>query len=539
MDNIIELPVLASHDVVIFPYMVLPLLVGRDRSIGALEQAMEEGKQILVTAQKDETIEDPEKEDLYDVGTISEIKQLVKLPNGMIKVVVAGIARAKILEFIQEEDYFLVKAERLEAGEEKDIQAKALMRSALDGFQEYIKYNRHLPAETILTVNNIEDPGRLADIIASHLELILKDEQRLLDTFDVKERLEILIGFLNDEIEILKIEEQIHKKVKKQVEKTQKEYYLREQLKAIKEELETDTDDPEIQEYEERAAALELPDKVAERINEEIKKLSRTSPMSPEATVIKNYLDCILDLPWGQFDQDEIDLKEAEIVLNEEHYGLEDVKDRILEYLAVRKLSPMKKGPILCLIGPPGVGKTSLGRSIARALKRQFVRISLGGVRDEAEIRGHRRTYIGSRPGRIINAMREAGSSNPVFLLDEVDKMTADFRGDPAAALLEVLDPEQNSEFTDHYLELPFDLSQVLFITTANVAYTIPEPLLDRMEVIELPGYTDDEKVEIAQRHLLPGILKEHGLNEEKINIFKKTIYRIIREYSREAGVRQ
>lgn len=536
--NVIELPLLASRGVVIFPHMVLPLLVGRDRSIGALEKAMEEGKQIIVTAQKDETIEDPEKEDLYDVGTISEIKQLVKLPNGMIKVVVAGIARAKILEFIQEEDYFLVKAERLEAGEEKDIQVEALMRSVLDGFQEYIKYNRHLPAETILTVNNIEEPGRLADVIASHLELKLKDEQTLLEIIDVKERLETLLTFLSNEIEILKVEEQIHKRVRKQVEKTQKEYYLREQLKAIKEELETDSDDLEIQEYEEKAASLALPEKVAERIQDEINKLSRTPSMSPEATVIRNYLDCVLDLPWGIYDEEEIDLEEAEKILNEDHYGLEDVKLRILEYLAVRKLAPEQKGPILCLIGPPGVGKTSLGRSIARALKRKFVRISLGGVRDEAEIRGHRRTYIGSRPGRIINGMREAGTSNPVFLLDEVDKMTADFRGDPAAALLEVLDPAQNSDFTDHYLELPFDLSQVMFITTANISYPIPPPLLDRMEVIEISGYTDEEKVEIAIRHLIPRIIEEHGLDDEKINFSRNSIYRIIREYTREAGVR-
>ncbi len=537
-NNVIELPLLASRGVVIFPHIVLPLLVGRDRSIEALEKAMEEGNQILVTAQKDETIEDPQKEDLYDVGTISEIKQLVKLPNGMIKVVVAGINRGKILEFIQEEEYFLVKVQPCVSEEEKDIEIEALMRSALDGFQEYIKYNRNLPAETILTVSNIEEAGRLADIIASHLDLKLKDEQKLLEIIDIKERLETLIAFLNNEIEILKVEEQIHKRVKKQVEKTQKEYYLREQLKAIKEELETDSDDLEIKEYEEKAASLDLPEKVAERIKEEIGKLSRTPSMSPEATVIRNYLDYVLDLPWGIYDQDEIDLKEAEKILNEDHYGLEDVKLRILEYLAVRKLAPEKKGPILCLIGPPGVGKTSLGRSIARALKRKFVRISLGGVRDEAEIRGHRRTYIGSRPGRIINGMREAGSSNPVFLLDEVDKMTADFRGDPAAALLEVLDPAQNTDFTDHYLELPFDLSQVLFVTTANVSYPIPVPLLDRMEVIELSGYTDEEKVEIANRHLIPRIIEEHGLDEEKIIFSRNAIYRIIREYTREAGVR-
>jgi ATP-dependent Lon protease len=537
--NIIELPLLASRGVVVFPYMVIPLLVGREKSIEALEKAMLDEKEIIVTTQKDETIEEPEVEDLYRVGTITEIKQLVKLPNGMIKVIVEGIKRGKILEFTEEEDYFAARVEVFENEiDELNVEVKALMRTALDGFQEYVKYNRHLPAETMLSVTNIEEPGRVADIIASHLELKYRDEQELLEAIEVKARLQKLISIIQDEIEILKVEQEIQKKVKKQVEKTQKEYYLREQLKAIKEELDVDEEDNEISEYREKMKQLTLPEKVEKKIEEEITKLSKTPGMSPEATVIRNYLDCVLDLPWRKLKEDIIDLKEAERVLNEDHYGLEDVKERILEYLAVRKLSPGKKGPILCLIGAPGVGKTSLGRSIARALERDFVRISLGGVRDEAEIRGHRRTYIGSRPGRIINAMREAGSKNPVFLLDEVDKMTSDFRGDPSAALLEVLDPEQNSEFTDHYLELPFDLSQVLFITTANVAYPIPAPLLDRMEVIELPGYTDDEKVKIAERHLIPRILKEHGLTEDNINISTNTIYQIIREYTREAGVR-
>jgi len=537
--NIIELPLLASRGVVVFPYMVIPLLVGREKSIEALEKAMLDEKEIIVTTQKDETIEEPEVEDLYRVGTITEIKQLVKLPNGMIKVIVEGIKRGKILEFTEEENYFAARVEVFENEiDELNVEVKALMRTALDGFQEYVKYNRHLPAETMLSVTNIEEPGRVADIIASHLELKYRDEQELLEAIEVKARLQKLISIIQDEIEILKVEQEIQKKVKKQVEKTQKEYYLREQLKAIKEELDVDEEDNEISEYREKMKQLTLPEKVEKKIEEEITKLSKTPGMSPEATVIRNYLDCVLDLPWRKLKEDIIDLKEAERVLNEDHYGLEDVKERILEYLAVRKLSPGKKGPILCLIGAPGVGKTSLGRSIARALERDFVRISLGGVRDEAEIRGHRRTYIGSRPGRIINAMREAGSKNPVFLLDEVDKMTSDFRGDPSAALLEVLDPEQNSEFTDHYLELPFDLSQVLFITTANVAYPIPAPLLDRMEVIELPGYTDDEKVKIAERHLIPRILKEHGLTEDNINISINTIYQIIREYTREAGVR-
>jgi len=537
-NDIIELPLLASRGVVVFPHMVIPLLVGREKSKEALERAMLNEKEIIVTAQKDEAIEEPGKDDLYKVGTITEVKQLVKLPNGMIKVIVEGIQRGQIVDFVEEEEYFSANVQPFEPEVEIDLEIKALMRSALDAFQEYVKYNRHLPAETMLSVNNIEEAGRLVDIIASHLELKFKDEQKLLETLDVKKRFEELIKLITNEIEILKVEQEIQKKVKKQVEKTQKEYYLREQMKAIKEELDVDNDDPEIVEYQKKMEELELPDKVKERINDEVKKLSRTSNMSPEATVIRNYLDCILDLPWGTYNEEKIDIKDSEKVLNEDHYGLEDVKERILEYLAVRKLAPNKKGPILCLIGAPGVGKTSLGRSIARALKREFVRISLGGVRDEAEIRGHRRTYIGSRPGRIINAMREAGTKNPIFLLDEVDKMSADFRGDPSAALLEVLDPAQNSDFTDHYLELPFDLSQVLFITTANVAHPIPAPLMDRMEVIEIPGYTDNEKVQIAERHLIPRIIKEHGLDEDRINISSNAIHKVIREYTREAGVR-
>lgn len=537
--EILELPLIASRAVVVFPHMVVPLLVGRDKSIEALEIAMLEEKRIIVTAQKDEEVEEPSTDDLYRVGTIAEVKQLVKLPNGMIKVIVEGIERGQILGFLEEEEYFMANVmPYIDQEVEINLEQKALMRSVLDAFQDYVKFNRNLPAETMLSVNNIEEPGRLADIIASHMELKFKEEQKLLEAFDVKNRIEKLITIITDEIEILKVEQEIQKKVKKQVEKTQKEYYLKEQLKAIKEELDMDTDDPEILEYQKKIEELELPEKVSTKLDDEIKKLNKTSSMSPEATVIRNYLDCILDLPWGNYSDHEIDLQSSEKVLDEDHYGLKDVKERILEYLAVRKLAPQKKGPILCLIGAPGVGKTSLGRSIARALKREFVRISLGGVRDEAEIRGHRRTYIGSRPGRIINAMREAGTQNPVFLLDEVDKMTADFRGDPAAALLEVLDPAQNTEFTDHYLELPFDLSQVLFITTANVAYPIPAPLMDRMEVIEIPGYTDNEKIKIAEKHLLPRICKEHGLTTDEMNISRNAIHRIIREYTREAGVR-
>lgn len=539
-EDYIELPLLASRGVIVFPHMVIPLLVGRDKSIEALEKAMLQDKKILIAAQKDETLEEPVESDLYTIGTVTEVKQLVKLPNGMIKVIVEGIQRAKIIDFLKTDQYFKVKAELYyeeEIYNGEDYEIEALMRTVIDYFKEYVKYNRNFPAETMVSVINIEDPGRLADITASNLELKYKVEQQLLEAFSDKDRLELLIKIIKKEIEILKIENDINEKVKDQVEKTQKEYFLKEKLKVIKDELD-EGDIDEIENYKKEMQNIELPEEVKEKIEKEINKLNKTPSMSPESTVIRNYLDCILELPWDREKNTEINIKEAEKILEEDHYGLEDVKERIIEYLAVRKISKKKKSPILCLVGAPGVGKTSLGRSVARALERDFVRMSLGGIRDEAEIRGHRRTYIGSRPGRIINSMRDAGSKNPIFLLDEVDKMSADFRGDPASALLEVLDPEQNNEFTDHYLEVPFDLSDVLFITTANVTTTIPAPLLDRMEVIELPGYTEDEKVKIAERHLIPRILQEHGLGEAQINISNNALYKIIRNYTREAGVR-
>jgi len=538
--EVMELPLLASRGVIVFPHMVIPLLVGRDKSIAALEEAMMEEKKIIIAAQKDETIEEPELDDIYQFGTIAEVKQLVKLPNGMIKVVVEGIERAEVIEYIDTEEYFLAEVQsRPEEKIEVSKDVKALMRTVIKEFEEYIKYNRNLPAETIMSASNIEEPGRLADVISSQVELKYPQLQELLEATDIVERLEKMLSLLQDEIEVLKIEQDINNRVKKKVEKNQKEYYLREKMKVIQDELDEDkSSTDEIAEYYEQLEKAELPDNVEEKVEEEIEKLDRTPNMSPEATVIRNYLDCILDLPWNKIKEDEIDIKNSEEILEADHYGLKDVKERILEYLAVRKMAPAKKSPILCLVGAPGVGKTSLGRSIARALDRDFVRLSLGGVRDEAEIRGHRRTYIGSRPGRIINAMRDAGSKNPVFLLDEVDKMSSDFRGDPASALLEVLDPEQNKEFGDHYLEVPFDLSQVLFVTTANVAHTIPAPLLDRMELIEIPGYTEDEKLKIAERHLLPKIYKDHGLEAEKINISSNAILKVIREYTREAGVR-
>ncbi|RAK08980.1 ATP-dependent proteinase [Halanaerobium saccharolyticum] len=538
--EIMELPLLASRGVIVFPHMVIPLLVGRDKSVAALEEAMMEEKKIIIAAQKDETVEEPDIDDIYSFGTIAEVKQLVKLPNGMIKVVVEGLERAEVIDYLDTEEYFLVEAaSRPEEKVEVTTNVNALMRTVVKEFEEYIKYNRNLPAETIMSVSNIEDPGRLADVISSQVELKYKQLQELLEATDIIVRLEKMLNLLQDEIEVLKIEQDINKRVKKKVEKNQKEYYLREKMKVIQDELDEDkSTTDEIDDYCEKLEEADLPEKVAEKVEEEIEKLDRTPNMSPEATVIRNYLDCILDLPWNKETDEEIDIKNSEEILEADHYGLKDVKERILEYLAVRKIAPAKKSPILCLVGAPGVGKTSLGRSIARALDRDFVRLSLGGVRDEAEIRGHRRTYIGSRPGRIINAMRDAGSKNPVFLLDEVDKMSSDFRGDPASALLEVLDPEQNKEFGDHYLEVPFDLSQVLFVTTANVAHTIPAPLLDRMELIEIPGYTEDEKLKIAEGHLLPKIYEDHGLKEDQINISSNAILKVIREYTREAGVR-
>ncbi|PUU90674.1 endopeptidase La [Halanaerobium sp.] len=538
--EVMELPLLASRGVIVFPHMVIPLLVGRDKSVAALEEAMMEEKKIIIAAQKDETVEEPEIDDIYQFGTIAEVKQLVKLPNGMIKVVVEGLERAEVIDYLDTEEYFLVEAEsRPEEKVEVTTDVKALMRTVVKEFEKYIKYNRNLPAETIMSASNIEEPGRLADVISSQVELKYQQLQELLEATDIIQRLEKMLSLLQDEIEVLKIEQDINKRVKKKVEKNQKEYYLREKMKVIQDELDEDkSSSDEIEEYYEKLEEADLPENVAEKVEEEIEKLDRTPNMSPEATVIRNYLDCVLDLPWNKEKEEEIDIKNSEEILETDHYGLKDVKERILEYLAVRKMAPAKKSPILCLVGAPGVGKTSLGRSIARALDRDFVRLSLGGVRDEAEIRGHRRTYIGSRPGRIINAMRDAGSKNPVFLLDEVDKMSSDFRGDPASALLEVLDPEQNKEFGDHYLEVPFDLSQVLFVTTANVAHTIPAPLLDRMELIEIPGYTEDEKLKIAEGHLLPKIYEDHGLEEDQINISSNAILKVIREYTREAGVR-
>jgi len=534
-----ELPLLVLRGLVVFPHMVIPLLVGRDKSIEALEEAMVEDRLILLAAQKDETVEEPEVDEIYNMGTIAEVKQLVKLPDGTIKILVEGLARAKIDEFLQEDPHFKVKIKEIEAEEEKTDEIEALMRSLINLFEDYVKLNKKLPPETMMTIVNVEDPGRLVDIMVSHMSLKVKQEQQILEALSYEDRLEELYKVLSKEIEVLKTEEKISSRVRSQVEKRQKEYYLKEQLKAIKKELGEDSDiSNEIEEYKEKIKEAELPEEVEEKALKEAERLAKMPPMASEGVVVRNYLDCILDLPWNNKSEDRLVLDEADEVLERDHYGLEDVKDRILEYLAVRKLTSEMKSPILCLVGPPGVGKTSLGKSIAEAIEREFVRLSLGGVRDEAEIRGHRRTYVGSRPGRIINALRDAGTKNPLFLLDEVDKISSDFRGDPASALLEVLDPEQNDEFTDHYLEVPFDLSDIIFITTANVSHTIPRPLLDRMETIEVAGYTEDEKVKIAERHLLPKQIENHGLTEEQINISENAIKKVIRNYTREAGVR-
>lgn len=533
-----EIPVLCLRGMVVFPNMVVPLLVGREKSIAAIEEAMVEDRKIFLVAQQVEDTEDPTPDELFSVGTIAEIKQLVKLPDGTLKIIVEGLERSRIVSFIQEDPYYRITYEVIKEPKVRGTEINALMRAVITEFEEYIKVSRRVPPEILTAVVNVDEPGRLADVIVSHMTLKLKNQQELLEAADPEARLERLYLLLDQEVEILQVEHSIHSRVRKQVEKTQKEYYLREQMRAIKEELGGKDEDAEIDEYRDKINESDLPDEVKEKALKEVDRLEYMPINSAEVGVVRTYLDTILDLPWNKFSDEQLDMKGAGDILDEDHYGLKEVKDRILEYLAVRKLSPKLKSPILCLVGAPGVGKTSLGRSIARAVNREFVRLSLGGVRDEAEVRGHRRTYIGARPGRVIMAMRDAGTKNPVFLLDEIDKMSSDFRGDPASALLEVLDPEQNSTFTDHYLEVPFDLSKVMFITTANVSNTIPRALLDRMEVIEIPGYTDEEKIQIAIRHLLKKQMQEHGLTEQNIAIADSALSQIIQLYTREAGVR-
>jgi ATP-dependent Lon protease len=541
-DNSVKtMPMIPLRGLSIFPYMVLHFDIGREKSISALEKAMMMNQLVFLSAQKDAETDLPTHEDFYKIGTIAKIKQMLKLPGDAIRVLVEGISRGEIKEVLFEVPYFKCAVKKIEEREFDELPSRvvALMRSALGNFETYLDLNPKVSQDIFPSVASVDQPGRLADVITSHLEIKTEEKQRILEAFDPEDRLEILNEILNKEIEILTIEQDINIKVRSQINKTQREYYLKEQMRAIQEELGYDEAiEDEIGTWMEQLKKLKLSPKVNEKVEKEIKRLSKIQPSSAEGGVIRTYIEWILALPWNKASKGSIDIKLAEKTLNEDHYGLEKVKDRILEYLAVMKLSKSMKGPILCLVGPPGVGKTSVARSIARAVNREFVRMSLGGVRDEAEIRGHRRTYIGAIPGRVMSAIKEAGTNNPVFLFDEVDKIGADFRGDPASALLEVLDPEQNKEFADHYLEVPFDLSKVMFITTANTTETIPRPLLDRMEVIHVPGYTEEEKVKIAEKYLVPKKTKEHGLKDENITISESTIRSIINHYTRESGVR-
>jgi len=536
--NTIVLPVLPLRDIVVFPHMIVPLFVGRDKSVRALEEVMAKDKQILLVAQKDANEDDPSPADVFEVGTVASVLQLLKLPDGTVKVLVEGFNRATIDEFVREDDYFAARATMLTGEEADPAEVEALSRTVISQFEQYVKLNNKIPSEVLVTVNQIDDSSKLADTVASHLALKVDDKQELLSMVSVTERLERIFSFMESEIGVLQVEKKIRGRVKRQMEKTQREYYLNEQLKAIQKELgEGDESREETQELEEKIAATKFSKEAREKCLAELKKLKSMSPMSAEATVVRNYLEWMLSVPWGKKSRVKKDIAQAQKVLDIDHYGLEKVKERIIEYLAVQQRAKKLKGPILCLVGPPGVGKTSLGKSIARSTGREFVRFSLGGVRDEAEIRGHRRTYIGSMPGKVMQSMKKAGTTNPLFLLDEIDKMGQDFRGDPASALLEVLDPEQNNKFGDHYLEADYDLSNVMFVTTAN-SLNIPRPLLDRMEIIHLSGYTEDEKLEIAKRHLLPKILKDHGMKDGEWTISDGALKDVIRYYTREAGVR-
>jgi ATP-dependent Lon protease len=532
-------PMLPLRDIIIFPHMVVPLFVGRERSINALDEAMNKDKRLFLAAQKDAKIQDPEEKDVYRVGTIGSVIQMLRLPDGTVKVLVEGQRRAVLVDYLSKKEIFLVRVREMEEIDGEATEVEALLRSIQDAFEHFARLNRKIPQDMLLSISSIDEPGKLADTIVGHLNLKLPDKQDLLETRDKKERLEKLYSLLKSEIEILEVERKIRSRVRKQMEKTQKEYYLNEQMRAIQKELgEKDEFKNEIDELEARLRKKKMSKEANERVKKEIKKLRMMSPMSAEATVVRNYIDWILSLPWHEYTQDEMDIEKAEKILDEDHYGLEKVKERILEYLAVRSLVEKMKAPILCFVGPPGVGKTSLGKSIARATGRKFVRASLGGVRDEAEIRGHRRTYIGALPGKVIQYMKKAGSGNPVFLLDEVDKMSTDFRGDPAAALLEVLDPEQNHAFNDHYLDLDYDLSRVMFITTGNTLFNIPRPLQDRMEIIRIEGYIETEKLHIAKGFLIPKQMEAHGLTSENVSFTDNALLSIIRRYTREAGVR-
>lgn len=531
------LPLLPLRDVVVYPHLVIPLFVGRTKSVKALELASEGNKQILLVAQKSANKDEPEAADLHDVGTVATVLQMLKLPDGTVKVLVEGVQRAHISDFTETEECFAARAELI-AESVSDVEIQALMRTVFAQFDQYVKLNKKIPPEILTSLANIDEAGRLADTIAAHLTLKLEEKQKILEMFDVAERLEHLLRLMEGEIDILQVEKRIRGRVKRQMEKTQREYYLNEQVKAIQKELGEQDENAEMDELEKRIEEARMPKDALAKVSSELKKLKLMSPMSAEASVVRNYIDTLINLPWKKKTKISKDLAKAEAILDDDHFGLEKVKERIVEYLAVQQRVDKIKAPILCLVGPPGVGKTSLGQSIAKAVNRKFVRMALGGVRDESEIRGHRRTYIGSMPGKILQSMTKVGVKNPLFLLDEVDKLGQDFRGDPSSALLEVLDPEQNHTFADHYVEVEYDLSDVMFVATAN-SMNIPAPLLDRMEIIHLSGYTEDEKVNIAMRYLLPKQLKSHGLKEHEVHVSEAAIRDIVRFYTREAGVRR
>ncbi len=541
-DNILtteSLPVLPLRDIVVFPHMIVPLFVGRDKSIRALEEAMAADKNILLVAQKDAQIDDPEPDEINAVGTHSSILQMLRLPDGTVKVLVEGQKRVRLAQYTIMDDYLSATFEEIDTAIPLSAELEAMMRSIIDRLERYAKLNKKVPQEVLATVSTINEPGKFADTVAAHLIIKLEDKQDILETVEVAPRLETVLQILESEIEILQIERKIRSRVKRQMERTQKEYYLNEQMRAIQKELgERDESKAELQELEEKIEKVGMPEDVLEKTMKELRRLKMMAPMAAEATVVRNYIDWLISVPWDKYTEDKLDILEAEKILDEDHYGLKKVKERILEYLAVHQLVGQLKGPILCFVGPPGVGKTSLAKSIARSIGRNFVRLSLGGVRDEAEIRGHRRTYIGALPGRILQSMKRAESVNPVFLLDEVDKMSMDFRGDPSSALLEVLDPEQNGAFSDHYLEVDYDLSKVMFITTANSLDPIPAPLRDRMEIIRIAGYTELDKLNIAKSFLVEKQMEVNGLTEDNVSFTDKGILELIRGYTRESGVR-
>src|SRR5205809_7278738 len=530
-------PVLPLRDIVVFPHMIVPLFVGREKSIRALEEVMKNDALILLATQKNASDDDPSPDSIYETGTLASVLQLLKLPDGTVKVLVEGLERARVQKYSDRPEYYEATATALADTDAKSVEAEALARSVVSDFESYVKLNKKISAEVVGVVQAITDFAKLGDTVASHLAVKISDRQAILETLSVTARLEKVLGLMESEISVLQVEKRIRSRVKRQMEKTQREYYLNEQMKAIQKELGDDEGRDELADLEEKIAKTKLSKEAREKAQHELKKLRQMSPMSAEATVVRNYLDWLLSIPWNKKSKVKKDLEAAQAVLDSDHYGLEKVKERIVEYLAVQQRANKLTGPILCLVGPPGIGKTSLGKSIGKAAGREFVRVALGGVRDEAEIRGHRRTYIGSMPGKIIQSMKKAKSTNAFFLLDEIDKMGSDWRGDPSSALLEVLDPAQNSTFADHYLEVDYDLSPVMFVTTAN-SLNMPQPLMDRMEIIRIPGYTEDEKVEIAKRHILPKLTKDHGLKPEEFVVPTEAIRDLIRYYTREAGVR-